>query len=95
MPNLTEKSLATRPDGTVALSDFYASGYLAGRGFRILRVQPGRHGRHSFVFAGDNGLPAAYIDFLNNGQIGVRDYVSALFSLKRLLRELEHKESRR
>ncbi len=84
--NRANKSLAARPDGTLELSDTYAAAYLAAVGHRVVGVESGSDGRCRFLFAAGNGLEASYLSFLNNASIGVRDYVSGLFALKRLMK---------
>ena len=89
MQSRPNKSLASRPDGTAELSDTYAAAYLAATGYRVLAVELGRDGRWVFIFAAGDGLSAGYMDFLNNAAIGVQNYISGLFALKRLMRGAE------
>ncbi len=96
MQNRANKSLTVRSDGTSSeISDLYGAAYLAVVGQRVLAVELDGDGRNRFIFAAGDGLTAAYLDFLNNAQIGVQNFISGIYALKRLMREAENEWRRR
>jgi hypothetical protein len=81
------EGIARRADGTVILSDLYGAAFLAARGNRVLRIErEGRSGRMYFCFEVSAHIDDDYIDFVNDSQIGVQRFTSAVYRLKGLLR---------
>jgi hypothetical protein len=65
--------------------DLYQCSFLVARGRRVLRV---RHDdRYRFVFEQTTDLDKDLADFHSNAQVGVRDFVSAMYSVKAMMRE--------
>lgn len=73
-----------RPGGEMSLSDIYAASFMVAKGCQVLRAEPGLGGRTEFVFA-EGGAESSHLSYLNNGELGARDFVSALFTLKKLI----------
>lgn len=65
--------------------DLYQCSFLVARGRRVLKV---RHDdRYRFFFEQTTELDTDLSDFHSNAQVGVRDFVSAMYSVKRMMRE--------
>lgn len=65
--------------------DIYQASFLLARGRRVLRVR--YQERYRFFFEQTPGLERDLSDFHGNAQVGIRDFVSAMYSAKRMMRE--------
>lgn len=76
------------PDASREFStpDLYQCSFLVARGRRVLRVRPDED-RFWFSFEKTTEMDTDLADFHSNAQIGVRDFVSAMYSVKRMMRE--------
>jgi hypothetical protein len=77
------------PDTTRLFStpDIYEAAFLLGRGRRIVRVQ--YRDRYRFYFERTPEFESDLSSFHANAQMGIRDLVSAIYSVKRMMREEE------
>lgn len=68
--------------------DLYLASFLLARGNRVARTLP-VGSRFEFSFNGGVSLDSDKSDYYNNEAVGVRDFVSAIFTLKRVMHEVE------
>lgn len=75
------------PDTTQPFStpDIYQAAFFLGRGRRIVKVQ--YRDRYRFYFERTPEFESDLSDFHANSQVGIRDLVSAIYSVKRMMRE--------
>lgn len=69
-----------------ATPDLYQCSFLVARGRRVLRVRSDED-RFWFSFEKTTEVDTDLADFNSNAQVGVRDFVSAMYAVKRMMRE--------
>lgn len=65
--------------------DLHEVAFLLARGRRVVEMQ--HRDRYRFFFERTSELEADLSDFHGNAQVGIRDFISAMYSAKRMMRE--------
>jgi hypothetical protein len=65
--------------------DLHEVAFLLARDVRPVKIQ--YNGKYRFYFERNSKLNADLLDFHANAQVGIRDFISAIYSAKRMMRE--------